>query len=147
MTDAQIRLVSHLTRIIRDEPQERERRWRMNADLAGRYAKEGLLLLAREWTADLVFNSSCTVLVKDTETGNPDSVANDTDTRLALFTAVEIYPELLSFLPVRPADATTCESCEGTGVLEMALINPSRRNIRCQCFGAGWLPASPETGG
>jgi hypothetical protein len=142
MTEAQLRLVAHLTRIIRDEPEERERRWRINSDLAARYATEGHLLLAREWTADLLLNPSGTVIVRDTETGKPDSPANETESRLALFTAIEVYPELLSFLPGRPANAQTCELCEGTGILEMALINPKLRNVRCQCFGAGWIVPS-----
>ena len=139
MTEPQLRLVANLTRIIRDEPEERERRWRVNSDLAGRYAAEGHLLLAREWTADLVLNSSGDVIVKDTDTGGPDSSANENETKLALFTAIEMYPELLSLLPQRPTNAATCESCEGTGVLEMALANPKLRNVRCQCFGAGWI--------
>lgn len=147
MTDAQLRLVAHLTRVIRDEPEERERRWRVAADLAARYANNGELLLAREWTADFVLDSNGAVVVKDTETGKSDSIANDTEARRALFAAIETYPELLSFLPERPAGASTCESCEGTGVVEIALINPKLRNLRCQCFGAGWIAPSPRTGG
>jgi hypothetical protein len=147
MTDAQLRLVAHLTRIIRDEPEERVRRWGVSADLAARYAVEGRLLLAREWTADLVLDASGTVIVKDTENGQPDAPANPTETKLALFTAIEVYPELLSFLPQRPAEASTCTSCGGTGVLEGALVNPKLRNVRCECFGAGWISLPTRIGG
>jgi hypothetical protein len=142
MTTAQLRLLSNLTRIIRDEPEERKRRWRENADRAAVYAREGLLLLTREWAADLLLDSIGRVVVKDTENGNPLFLpATEIETRLALFSAIEPYPELLTFLPPRPDGAVSCPSCGGTGVLEIALTNANLRNLRCECFGAGWLPS------
>jgi hypothetical protein len=142
ITEAQQHLIIRLVRIVESEPDERKRRWPRNSELALRYAEQGQLLLAREWTADLVLDDSGRVIVVDTEDGNPQTPATERETRLALFTAIEVMPELLSFLPQRPPDAVTCPSCEGTGVVEMALENPNLRNLRCACFGAGWqLPS------
>ena len=119
---------------------ERERRWgKINAERVREYAERGRLLLARDWTADLVLEPNGEVTVVDTEYGKGDSQASNREARGAFFRSIEVMPELLSFLPHRPAEAIQCEICAGTGVLEMALTNRTLRNVICQCSGAGWI--------
>ena len=127
---------------MREEGAEREQRWDRTADLAGRYAANERLLLARDWTADFVLEVTGQVVVVDTEYGKPETPATEREARGALFRAIEIFPELLSLLPGRPEDAVECPTCNGTGVVEVALANPKFRNIICQCSGAGWLRTS-----
>jgi hypothetical protein len=55
--------------------------------------------------------------------------------------ASKTYPELHELLPIRPADARICESCNGTGrePINEALGYEEER-IVCLCCGLGWLP-------
>jgi hypothetical protein len=146
MTEAQRRLVGHLIRIMREDVQEREDRWGISSDLVARYAANDRLLIARDWTADYVLETVGGVTVVDTEDGKPDVSATDRETRRALFRSIHVYPELLTLLPSRPAEAVDCPNCEGTGVLEMSLENRTFRNVECYCSGAGWLLAGEAPG-
>ena len=106
ITQAQRRLVSHLIHLIANDHLESDRRWGANADLATRYASENeQLLLARDWTADLVLSANGDVLVIDTESGEPARPANESEQRGALYRSIAELPELLSLLPARPSDA------------------------------------------
>src|SRR5262245_38440669 len=56
---------------------------------------------------------------------------------MCLVEGAERYPELLSFLPVRPPSALTCERCQGSGW--MALDDQGGK-IRCgDCRALGWV--------
>ncbi|HEX3068278.1 MAG TPA: hypothetical protein VHX14_06865 [Thermoanaerobaculia bacterium] len=140
ITQAQRRLISSLIRLVAEDHGESERRWGVNGGLATRYASDNQLLLAREWTADLVLSENGDVLFIDTEDGAAPRSASETERRSALYRSIAELPELLSFLPARPADAVTCPACEGTGVLEISLQNRAFRNVLCACSGAGWVP-------
>lgn len=96
------------------------------------------LLLARDWTADLVLDESGEVWVLDTETGGPPQLATPTERRSALLRGLHAYPEILPLLPERPAAAKTCELCDGAGVPAIAFENPQLSNLLCKCAGAGW---------
>ena len=60
------------------------------------------------------------------------------ETNFVLFGAMRDFPELKFMLPQRPADATRCEQCGGSGVPPWAAGHP---NVACTCVGAGWLLA------
>ena len=100
VSEVQSRLVEYLARITAEETPEAERRWERAASSAREYAREGQLLLARDWTADLVLDKSGQVWIVDTETAKPPVLATADDRRL-------VYPELLPLLPARPDDADT----------------------------------------
>jgi hypothetical protein len=54
---------------------------------------------------------------------------------VAALAASEKYPELSSLVPPRPASATDCSVCGGTGRI-------TRHNLRCgACFSLGWKNA------
>lgn len=89
----------------------------MNAAVAQAYGLRKQLLLARDWTADMVLDVTGEVLVIDTETASDPRSATNNERKVALFGAIRHYPELLSLLPLRPQSAKTCTSCDGTGVL------------------------------
>jgi hypothetical protein len=146
MTQAQERLIGHLIRIMREDVPEREHRWGINSELVASYASENRLLIARDWTADYVLDTTGGVTVVDTENGAPDVPATDRETRRALFRSIHIYPELLTLLPARPREAVDCPNCEGTGVLELSLENRTLRNVECYCSGAGWVLAGEAAG-
>lgn len=58
---------------------------------------------------------------------------------LALVIGAERFPELKELLPVRPALAPDCSSCQGTGTFAHL------RKVKCwECAGLGWL--SDESG-
>lgn len=139
ISEGQRKLIGHLVRIMRDESEERQQRWGQNSELVGKYAAEGRLLIARDWTADMVLTVTGEVVVVDTEDGKPDTQADDRERRRSLFRAIHVFPELLSLLPKRPDQAVECPHCNGTGVPEGSLVNRKLRNVECYCSGAGWL--------
>jgi hypothetical protein len=58
---------------------------------------------------------------------------------IALVRAVALYPELAELAPIRPADATDCRQCGGSGKLQQVA------NCGCgACSGTGWLPVSAD---
>ena len=144
-TPAQQRLVEHLLDTIVSDAAEAKRRWTNAADIATRYARDHrVLLLARDWTADLVLKITGEVQIIDTENGGPNQAATDQERRVALFRAIEHYHELVSILPQPSTSAITCEVCEGAGVPEIVWTNKQFRNIVCSCGGAGWTePPQP----
>src|SRR6478672_1773944 len=104
-SEAQIRLIAQLCRAFLENADENERRWgKVNAERVREHAGRGRLLLARDWTADLVLDPDGEVTVVDTEHGQPDTPASNREARGALFRSIEVMPELLSFLPQRPPE-------------------------------------------
>ena len=141
-TPDQIALIGYLIdEAMRDED-SLERRWRSQFQKAAPFARlranEGSLLLVRDWTEDIVLSRDGEVIIIDTEDGQPPRVATEAERRIALFRSIASYPELLSFLPTRPAEATTCAGCAGTGVSPARFVNPGLRAVVCSCGGAGW---------
>jgi hypothetical protein len=54
----------------------------------------------------------------------------------AVVIAAERIPELKEVLPVRPAEAQSCEECNGQGVTDLP---NAPRFLLCQtCWGLGW---------
>lgn len=47
------------------------------------------------------------------------------------------YPDLQGLHPKRPSDAMTCDTCHGTGRLDLP---PELSNVRCKCAGLGSIP-------
>lgn len=139
ITPAQQRLVEHLLKTIGSDSAEAERRWANAADIAKSYARDHrVLLLARDWTADLVLTTTGEVQIVDTANGGPNQAATGEERRVALFRAIEHYHELVSILPQRSTSAVTCDVCEGAGVPEIVWTKEQFRNIICSCGGAGW---------
>jgi hypothetical protein len=118
-------------------------RWRLPGAIpfAQAYAKEGRLLLTREWTTDTVLSRAGDVIIIDTEDGLPPRAATERERPVELFRSIARYPELLSFLPARPQDAITCPTCSGTGVVAAKFAKPEHRPLVCECGGAGWKVA------
>lgn len=108
------------------------------------FAKSGILPLTSEW-------GGCSGIRADGEIvsslwDNPEEVQTETDPRLrntVLFQGARRFPDLAILIPPRPADAVTCGSCNGAGVLpEFAKLE----NVVCYCGGLGWLPpGTPPT--
>ncbi len=138
-TPAQARLIGLLMGRVTADADEAAGRWAENASLAQEYGLQKRLLLARDWTADLVLDVSGEVYVVDTEYGGGQRVAGETERKTALFRSIRRYPELLSLLPTRTPESTTCGQCEGIGVLAATLTNDALRNVVCECGGAGWI--------
>jgi len=67
-------------------------------------------------------------------------VTNQADASVALVEGSRRYPELAHLIPKRPAHATTCTACAGTGRAPV----PSGELI-CACGGTGWV-TSNESG-
>jgi len=61
--------------------------------------------------------------------------------RMAICQGAKKYPELVSLLPRRPAEARDCESCKGTGQLEGL-----PQTIICGCGGLGWIIPGEQQG-
>jgi len=134
------RLLDYLIRITREEPAEAAERWPRAARTAREYAEKEQLLLARDWTADVVLDREGDVWVVDTENGNAPRVASADERRTSLFRSLHHYPELLPLMPERPIDAETCSLCEGAGLPPVVFGNRNLRAVLCQCCGAGWMP-------
>jgi hypothetical protein len=143
LTDAQVALIGYLIdEALRDESAIQQR-WQLPtvAPFVRARAKEGQLLLVRDWTADVVLSRDGTMIVIDTEEGQPARAATESERRTTLFRSIAKYPELLSFLPGRPLDAVECPGCSGTGVLVARFVNPKLRHVVCRCGGSGWIIA------
>jgi hypothetical protein len=141
LTSAQLALVGYLIdEVLRDEPAI-QRRWNLPAaaPFVRARAKDGHLLLVRDWPADVILSRDGEVMVIDTEEGQPPRPATESERRVTLFRSISKYPELLSFLPQRPSDAVECPGCSGTGVPAARFVNPMLRDIVCQCGGSGWV--------
>jgi hypothetical protein len=143
-TDAQIILLGHLLDEAMGDAAAIQRRWDSPtiAPFVRARAKEGQLLLVRDWTEDVVLSRNGDVVVIDTEDGHLPRLATDQEQRLSLFRSIEKYPELLSFLPQRPPEAIQCSSCSGTGILAVRFSDPALRHVVCRCGGSGWI--TPE---
>jgi hypothetical protein len=46
------------------------------------------------------------------------------------------FPELVAFVPTRPADATDCPACSGSGVSKHEELSSG---LSCYCGGLGWV--------
>jgi hypothetical protein len=129
---------------MRDDPAERRRRHGDDvlASMALDSAQRGRLRLPSPcWWTDFELDADGVlhVLVGDPPASGRDrAAANVLELNFALFGALPVFPELQSLLPSRPADATTCEHCGGTGVPPWVANHP---DVGCNCGGAGWLPA------
>jgi hypothetical protein len=102
----------------------------------------GVLPLWVDWTVFLAIGSDGRVLMVDHEAAEPNlRPANDlTFVAIALVEGAARYPELASFLPVRPPGRGPCTTCGGAGTLSM-----SRGSVvlHCICGGLGWKPETP----
>ena len=148
-TDAQVALIGHLIdEALRDESAIRQR-WPLPtvAPFVCARAKEGQLLLVRDWTADVVLSRDGAMIVIDTEFGQPPRAATESERRITLFRSIAKYPELLSFLPGRPSEAVDCPGCSATGVLVERFVNPKLRDVVCRCGGSGWITADEAAAG
>ena len=143
-TDAQIALLGHLIDEAMSDEAAVLRRWSLPtiAPFVRARAEAGQLLLVRDWTEDVVLSSNGDVIVIDTEGAQPARLATDRERRISLFRSIEMYPELLSFLPERPSEAIQCSGCAGTGIPVARFANPALRQIVCRCGGSGWI--TPE---
>jgi len=139
LTSAQRDLIGFLIDEALRDPVELERRWLNAAAFVRDRAKSGQLVLLREWTQTTVITRNGDVLVVDTEEGAPDRPATQAERYLALFHSIRQFPELLSLLPPRPAGASDCPDCLGTGLHREVLSNPVLRSVSCRCGGAGWI--------
>jgi len=140
LTAAQQDLLSVLIAEAAQGSADLEWRWKKAAPFVRDFAKTGRLVLVRDWTVSIVISPAGDVAVVDTEDGAPDRPATSAERRHALFRAIRHYPELVSLLPGRPANARTCTDCHGTGILVEVLRNPVLRDLVCSCGGAGWHP-------
>jgi hypothetical protein len=59
--------------------------------------------------------------------------------RTALVTGAKRYPNLRQLIPVRTANAVTCETCNGTGTM------PQFPRVICCCSGLGWVDEHSST--
>jgi hypothetical protein len=149
LTDAQIALVGHLIGEAMSDEAAAQRRWDLPtiAAFVRARAEAGQLLLVRDWTADVVLSPNGDVIVIDTEDGQPPRLATDRERCISLFRSIAKYPELLSLLPQRPAEAINCPGCSGTGILVARFAKPELRHIVCRCGGSGWItPEESEQG-
>jgi hypothetical protein len=140
LTEAQSRLIRHLLDELLRDPAALEHRWAKAAPFARQHAENNLLMLDRDWFTDIVIADTGEIRIIFTEDETPSRLATEEEGRKALFTSIHNYPELLSLLPARPADAITCSACQGTGIVEAKFSNPSWKSIICACGGAGWFP-------
>jgi len=53
--------------------------------------------------------------------------------RMAIIQGAKKYSELRALLPERPAEALTCDACDGSGQMSGA------PQVVCQCGGIGWI--------
>jgi hypothetical protein len=77
---------------------------------------------------------------------DPQQVRIEHDERIrnmVLFQASIRYPLLVCLNPKRPASASTCTHCGGTGMVPGLPLHLGRR-IVCYCGGLGWLPTAPN---
>jgi hypothetical protein len=137
ITAAQRQLIAYLVSRMRNDAKESDRRWQGASAIAQQYAISGQLLLARDWTADLVMDGAGDVWIIDTETGQNAKRASVAERTSSLFRGLHAYPELFPMLPDRPPAAATCTSCEGAGLPPVVFANPQLRNLLCVCAGAG----------
>jgi len=95
--------------------------------------KHGFLPLYLGWVATLAMQPDGE-LVEWRHEDDPGRIHPLTDPywqRMALCQDARRYPELAALLPGRPANASTCATCEGKGTVE------SMPKIICQCGGLG----------
>ena len=82
------------------------------------------------------------VLEADEEEGGV-ALANEPWRTLYLVVGAERFPEIASLLPQRPADATACSECMGTGWVH---VEGCRTQFPCgPCRALGWLAPSNKT--
>jgi hypothetical protein len=138
--------IAALVAQMRDDAGERERRWGRGFPVVVEAARRGRLHLpCGSWFHGLELDADGVVHVL---TGDPpgDSpgerpLANALEANFAWYGALERYPELRAFAPVRPEDATTCPECAGTGRPSWHAMHP---HVVCRCGRAGWLPAGVD---
>jgi hypothetical protein len=78
----------------------------------------------------------------------PDDLTEEHDERirnLVFAEAAEIYAELKSLRPVRPATAVTCPGCRGNG--RPTGVPDHITNVGCYCGGLGWIPGDDRHAG
>ena len=145
LTAAQRQLVAYLIWRTANDASETDRRWQRASDVARRYAASaGQLLLARDWTADLVLDHAGDVWIINTETAGQPQRATEPERRSALFRGLHVYPEIFPLLAPRPAEATTCVACDGAGIPPVVFANRQLQNLLCLYAGAGWTVESPQ---
>jgi len=114
-----------------------QRRW-----LAPYVSQHRGLPLYLGWTGTLALRATGELIQWSTEDEWPGAREFDdvTSVQLALVEGAKLYPELVPLVPERPANARTCEHCDGTG-RPNGLPVSGFENIICRCAGLGWLPA------
>jgi len=101
--------------------------------------KNGGLLVGWNWSF-IVLRPSGEVVDWDPPSP-PETVTSYSRYLQVLGAASQIYPSLFGFIPERPADASSCHFCRGTG----AAVSTSRQDLRCpMCGGLRWLPAKAQ---
>lgn len=109
-------------------------------DIHRKYVEEeGLLPLYSDMGGFYGLTRSRQIVECEWDSAEEPSIVTDPRViNLALFQGAILYPALRSLLPSRPGNAVVCETCNGTGRVDL----PQHiRNIVCYCGGAGWLPA------
>ena len=140
-------IVENLIALVRDNAPERLHRYgsAVVAEMALEAARRGRLrLLSPLWFHDFELDAQGAIHIRFGDPPSPESdraPANALETNFVLFGAVRDFPELKPLLPQRPADATTCETCGGSGVPPWAAGQP---NVACACAGAGWVLAGVD---
>lgn len=64
---------------------------------------------------------------------------------IALVRGAADYPQLRRLIPKRPPDATTCDACQGAGIIPD--LPAHLKDLVCKCGGIGWLPSDAPVGG
>jgi hypothetical protein len=141
---AQRQLIADLIAEMRDDAAARERRWGQAFPLARDSALRGRLRLhCGSWfhALELDTDGALHVLLGDPPAAGAErTVANALEANFAWFGTMERFPELRFLLPVRPADASECRICGGTGEPPWQ----GQHLVVCGCGGAGWLPPGAE---
>jgi hypothetical protein len=115
----------------------RELQWQ-----AGYVREHQALPLYLGWTETLGIRADGLLIRWSTENEWPGvrEFGDSTWVNIALVQGAIRFPQLQSLIPKRPATATTCETCQGTGKLGLP---PEYADVICKCGGIGWIPITP----
>ena len=145
ITEAQSQLLEQILEMARVDDEDRRSRWAGAEAIAREYAQRGLLLLGRGWVFDFVLSQDGVVHVVPTESPYPQRSATPWEEICALYPAIRVYPELLSFLPRKSEGSIECPSCKGTGFIgQIRRFGSETVQPNCICGGAGWVPKDYE---
>jgi hypothetical protein len=96
------------------------------------------------WTHVLAINSDLQIVsFSHEDPEEPPALEKDQAMKnTALVRGSQIYPELTPLWKTRPAGASDCPDCRGTGIHPIT-SRPQFAQIICSCGGAGWVVTTP----